>query len=136
MDLNKVSLIGNVANDPETRSLESGQSMARFRIATNYIWKDYKTKTKKETVEFHNIVAWGRLADIIGQYIKKGSKLYIEGRLQNRTWENKNGERKYMTEVVADEMIMLGHRAKPDASDEALAKEEPAAEELAVEDIA
>ena len=136
MDLNKVSLIGNVSQEPVGKTLPSGQAIARFRVATNYIWKDYKTKVKKETVEFHNVVANGRLAEIISQYVNKGSKVYIEGRLVNRSWKNSRDEKEFMTDIVADELIMLGHRNKPDESEEALAKEEPDSDELAVEDVA
>ncbi len=129
MDLNKVSLIGNLANEPEARAMKNGQATSRFRIATNYIWKDAKTKAKKETAEFHNVVAWGKLADVINQYLKKGSKVYLEGRLQNRSWLDKAGTKKYMTEVVAKELIMLGHRTGKGDPAKALAKEEVAVED-------
>ena len=134
MDLNKVSLIGNLVKEPIAKSMPSGQTASRLTVATNYVWTDLKTKQKKESVEFHNVVAWGRLADIINQYLKKGAKVYIEGRLRNRHWTDKSGSKRYMTEVVADELIMLGHRNKAETADKALAKEEPAQEELVSED--
>ena len=114
--------------------MPSGQDISRFSIATNYIWKDIKTKKKQEAVDFHNVVAWGKLAEIISQYVKKGSKVYIEGRLHNRSWNDKAGTKHYMTEVVAEELIMLGHKTKDSRSESALAKEAPNSTELAVED--
>jgi len=133
MDLNKVSLIGNLVKDPVIRKTHSGQSVATTAIATNYIWRDLKTKKQKQSVEFHNVVAWGHLADIIAEYLKKGAKVYIEGRLQSRNWDDKEGKKHYITEVIAEDVIMLGHRdkdSKTEKSAEALAKEEPAVEDL------
>src|SRR4029077_14618931 len=86
MNLNKVTLIGNMVRDPETRSIRSGQNVTRFSVATNYAWQDAKSKTKKEAVDFHDVIAWGKLGDIIAQYVKKGSKIYVEGRLRNRKY--------------------------------------------------
>lgn len=135
MDLNKVSLIGNLVKEPVSRKTTGGQSVTSASIATNYIWRDAATKKKKESVEFHNIVAWGRLADIMAEYLKKGSKVYIEGRLASRNWTDKTGKKRYVTEVVAEDLIMLGHRGTRDEastkSAEALAKEEVAVEDLA-----
>ncbi len=102
MYLNKVFLYGNLTRDPELKSLPSGQQVASFGMATNRTYKD-KDGQKKETVEFHNIVAFGRLAETIGQYMKKGRPIFIEGRLQTRSWDDKNsGEKKYRTEVIVD----------------------------------
>lgn len=112
MDLNRVTLIGNLTRDPMKKSLQSGKAVSTFSIATNAQWTDAKTKTKREDVEFHDIVAWGKLAEIIGQYVKKGSKVYVEGRLQNRSWKGKDGKSQKRTEIVADNLIMLGHRSK------------------------
>ena len=116
MDLNRVTLIGNLTKDPLKKALPSGQSVSQFSVATNYAWQDAKTKARKENVEFHDIVAWGKLAEIISQYVKKGSKVYVEGRLRNRTWKGKDGKNRRQTEVVADNLIMLGHRGKRDVS--------------------
>lgn len=110
MDLNKVTLIGNMVRDPESRSIRSGQHVTRFSVATNYAWQDAKTKTKKEAVDFHDVIAWGKLGDIITQYVKKGSKIYVEGRLRNRQYTTKDGQKRTAKEIVADNMIMLGHR--------------------------
>jgi len=106
MNLNKAMIIGNVVRDPEMRSTPSGQNVSSFSVATNLVWKD-QSGQKQEKVEFHNIVAWRRLAEIVGQYLKKGSKVYIEGRLQTRSWDDPSGVKKYRTEIVAENMIML-----------------------------
>lgn len=100
MYLNKVLLYGNLTRDPEIKALPSGQNVANFSIATNRVYKD-KEGQKKELTEFHNVVAFGRTADIIGQYMKKGKAAYIEGRLQTRSWET-DGKKNYRTEIVAE----------------------------------
>ncbi|MFH0873833.1 MAG: single-stranded DNA-binding protein [Candidatus Komeilibacteria bacterium] len=132
MDLNKVTLIGNMVKDPVLRKTPSGQSLVSTGLATNYVWKDLQSKQTKKSVEFHNVVAWGKLADIMSEYLKKGSKVYIEGRLQSRNWTDKTGKKRYSTEVVAEDLIMLGHRNKEskESTAKALAKEEPAVEDL------
>lgn len=104
--LNKVQLIGNTTKDIELKKIPSGQSVCAFSIATNRSWKD-KDGSKKDQVEFHNVVVWGKLAEICAQYVKKGNKLYLEGRLQTREWEAQDGTKRRQTEVVADNMIML-----------------------------
>jgi len=110
MSLNKVLLIGNLTRDPELRSTPSGQSVANFAVATNRVWKDPQSGEKKEAVEFHNIVMWRRLAEIAGQYLRKGSKIFLEGRLQTRSWQDQSGTKKYMTEIVAENMQMLDRK--------------------------
>lgn len=109
MSLNKVQLIGNLTRDPEMRQIPGGQVVASFGIATNLTWTD-KDGQKQSKVEFHNIVAWRRLAEICGQYLKKGGKVYIEGRLQTRDWEGEDGTKRYRTEIVAENMIMLDRK--------------------------
>jgi|TARA_Y100000310_G_scaffold226679_1_gene228848 single-strand DNA-binding protein len=109
MDLNKVMLIGNITQDPEVRTTPSGISVTSFGLATNLVWND-QSGNKQEKVEFHNIVAWRRLAEIMGQYLHKGSKIYIEGRLQTSSWDDQSGNKKYRTEVIADNMIMLDRK--------------------------
>ena len=116
MDLNKITLIGNMVRDPESRTLPSGQRVARFSLATNYSWQDAKSKAKKESVDYHAVIAWGKLADILNQYVRKGSKLYVEGRLHNRQYVAKDGQKKSASEIVADNFIMLGHRTAPKAT--------------------
>jgi len=105
--LNKVMLIGNLGRDPELSYTPTGLAVAKFSVATNERWKDENGNLQERT-EWHNIVAWRKLADICSQYLKKGSKVYIEGRIQTRSWDDRNtGVKRYMTEIVADNLIML-----------------------------
>jgi len=142
MNLNKVMLIGNITRDPELRTTPAGDSVASFSIATNFTWKD-RDGNKQEKAEFHNIVAWRKLAEIIGQYLKKGSKIYIEGRLQTRDWEDQNGVKRYRTEVIAENMIMLDSKggqsndfsSAPQSANQDEQPEPPAEDEINVEDI-
>jgi len=114
--LNKVMLIGNLGRDPEVRSTPSGQNVASFSLATNRKWKD-RDGNRQEQTEWHNIVCWGRQAEIAGQYLTKGRQIFVEGRLQTRSWDDKNsGEKKYRTEVICDNFQMLGSRGGSDAS--------------------
>jgi single-strand DNA-binding protein len=106
MDLNKAMIIGRITKDPEVRSTPSGQTVATFSLATNYVWND-QSGQKQEKVEFHNIVAWRKLAEIVGRYLKKGTKVYIEGRLQTRDWVGQDNIKRYRTEIIAENMIML-----------------------------
>ncbi len=106
MDLNKVMIIGNVTQDPESRTTQQGQNVCTFSVATNLIWTD-KSGQRQQRPEYHNVVTWRKLADICAQYLTKGKKIYIEGRLQTRNWEGKDGVKRYRTEIVADNMIML-----------------------------
>ncbi len=102
MYLNKAILIGNLTRDPELRSLPSGIKVCSFSLATNRVWKD-KNGARQEAVDYHNIVAFGRQAETVAQYMKKGSSILVEGRIQTRSWDDKNsGEKKYRTEIVAD----------------------------------
>ena len=105
--LNKVLLIGNLGKDPELSYTPSGVAVAKFSIATGERWKDQDGNVQERT-EWHNIIAWRKLAEICGQYLKKGSKVYLEGRLQTRSWDDKNtGAKRYTTEIIADDLIML-----------------------------
>ncbi len=106
MNLNKAMIIGNLTRDPEVRNTPSGVSVASFAVATNLIWTD-QSGQRQEKVEFHNVVAWRRLAEICGQYLRKGSKVYIEGRLQTRDWVGQDGMKRYRTEIIVENMIML-----------------------------
>ncbi len=105
--VNKAIVLGNLGQDPDVRSTSGGQMVANFSVATNRSWTG-KDGQKQEQTEWHNIVAWGKLAEIIEQYLKKGDQVYIEGRLQTRSWEDKSGEKRKTTEIVAQEMVMLG----------------------------
>lgn len=111
MNLNKVYLIGRLTRDPEVRNTPSGQQVATIGLATSRVWNDQATQQKREATEFHTIVAWGRLAEICGQYLKKGGLAMFEGRLQTRSWDDKTtGAKRYMTEIVAESM-QLGPRS-------------------------
>ena len=107
--VNKVILVGNLGRDPEVRYTPSGEAVANYSIATTETWKD-KQGNRQEKTEWHNIVMYRRLAEIAGEYLKKGSSVYIEGRLQTRKWQDKQGNDRYTTEIVADQMQMLGGR--------------------------
>lgn len=109
MNLNKVFIVGRLAADPEIRSMPSGQPVANIRVATNRVWND-QSGNKQEQVEFHTIVAFGGLADIISKYLKKGQMALFEGRLQTRSWQGQDGQKKYRTEIIADNM-QLGPKA-------------------------
>ena len=106
--VNKVILIGNLGKDPEVRHLENGAAVANFSIATSENYKDRKTGEKVSQTEWHNIVAWRGLAEIAEKYLKKGAKVYIEGKLKTRTWQDKEGNNRYSTEVITDSLTMLG----------------------------
>ncbi|WNO60847.1 single-stranded DNA-binding protein [Rheinheimera sp. MMS21-TC3] len=105
--INKVILIGNLGQDPEVRYMPQGGAVANFTIATSESWTDKATNEKKEATEWHRIVIYNRLAEIAGQYLKKGSKVYIEGKLKNRKWTDKEGIERYTTEILANELQML-----------------------------
>ncbi|MFA6255325.1 MAG: single-stranded DNA-binding protein [Patescibacteria group bacterium] len=117
MNLNKAMIIGNLTRDPETRTTPSGQTVTSFSVATNLIWTDANGEKQKK-VEFHNIVAWRKLAEICAQYLKKGNKVYIEGRLQTRDWEGQDGVKRYRTEIIAENMIMLDTKGTSSGSRE------------------
>ena len=106
--LNKAILIGNLGKDPEVRYSKDGAPIASFTIATSESWKDKTTGEKKEKTEWHNISAFGRLAEIVGQYLKKGSTVYVEGRITTEKWTDKEGKDRYTTKIIANEMKMLG----------------------------
>lgn len=111
MDLNKVMLIGNLTRDPETRVTPQGTNVCSFGLATNFVFTD-ASGSKQQRAEFHNIVAWRKLGEICQQYLKKGSKIFVEGRLQTRTWDGNDGKKNYRTEVIMDNMIMLDSRGR------------------------
>jgi len=104
-------LIGRVTQDPEVRNTPSGVAVTSFGLATNLYWKDQNGQ-QQDKVEFHNIVAWRKLAEICGQYLNKGSRIYIEGRLQTSSWDDQSGNKRYRTEVIADNMIMLDRKSE------------------------
>lgn len=129
MYLNKVTLIGNLTRDPELKALPGGTQVCAFSIATNETFKD-KSGAKQERVEFHNIVCFGKTAENVSRYMKKGSQIYIDGKLQTRTWEDKNsGEKKYRTEIVANS-IQFGNKPQGQASAPAKSAEGQQSEDI------
>lgn len=108
--INKVILVGNLGNDPETRYMPSGGAVTNISIATSESWKDKQTGQQQERTEWHRVVFFNRLAEIAGEYLKKGSKVYVEGSLRTRKWQDQSGQDKYSTEIVAAEMQMLDSR--------------------------
>lgn len=155
MDLNKALVIGRLTRDPEMRTTPQGTNVCSFSIATNYVYKTPNGE-KQEQVEYHNVVAWRKLAEIAAQYLKKGSRVYIEGRIQTRSWQGTDGVKKNRTEIVLDNMIMLDSKGStfagsgvpmgaeaPDQSSfmksieevPTINQEQPIDEEISVEDI-
>lgn len=108
--INKVILVGNVGGDPETRYMPSGSAVTNITIATNETWKDKQTGEKKERTEWHRVALFNRLAEVAAEYLRKGSQVYIEGKLRTRKWQGKDGQDRYTTEIIASEMQMLGGR--------------------------
>ena len=124
--INKVILVGNLGQDPDTRYMPSGSAVTNLRIATNESWKDKQTGEKKDKTEWHTVVMFGKLAEIAAEYLKSGSQVYVEGKLQTRKWQDKEGSDRYTTEIVANEMQMLGGK-NAGAQREDAAPERPAA---------
>ncbi len=125
--VNKVILVGRLGKDPEVKYTQGGTAVARFSLATDEVWKD-QSGEKQQKTEWHNIVAWNKLAEICGQYLSKGRLVYIEGRLQTRNWEDKEGNKRTTTEIRADNMVMLG--GKPEEARPEKAAPSPAAPSL------
>jgi single-strand DNA-binding protein len=108
--VNKVILIGHLGQDPQQRAMPSGKAVVNLRVATTDQWRDKQTGENKEATEWHNVVMFDRLAEIAAEYLRKGSQIYVEGRIRTRKWQDKEGQDRYTTEVVANEMTMLGGR--------------------------
>ncbi len=133
--VNKVILIGTLGRDPEVKATQTGQSVASLSVATSEQWTDKASGEKTEKTEWHKVTIWGKLADIAGQYLRKGSSVYLEGKIQTRKWQDQNGQDRYSTEVVADQMQMLGGKGagndhgdrEPPAPKSAPPKQQPAA---------
>ena len=125
--VNKVIIIGNLGRDPEVRYMPDGGAIANISVATTDTWKD-KSGEKQERTEWHRVAFFGKLAEIAGEYLKKGSQVYVEGSLRTRKWQDKEGKERYTTEIVADRMQMLGSRA---GGSESMAREEAPAKESA-----
>ena len=132
-DFNKVIILGNVVADPESRMTPNGQSVCSFRVATNRRWKDASGNLQEET-EFHNVVAWGKLAEIAGQILYNGRKTLVEGRLKTRNWEGQDGVKRYSTEIIAENISALGAPQNASAPVEETAPVE-AKEEVSIEEV-
>ncbi len=115
--VNKAIIVGNLGRDPEVRYTASGNAIANITVATTDNWKDRQSGERQEKTEWHRVVFFGRLAEITGEYLKKGAQVYIEGRLQTRKWEDKSGQERYTTEIVGNELQMLGARASSTSID-------------------
>ena len=124
--VNKVILVGNLGRDPEVRYSPNGQAVANVTLATSESWKDKTSGEKQEKTEWHRVVFFGRLAEIAGEYLKKGAQIYIEGRLQTRKWQDKDGKDRYTTEIVANDMQMLGSRAGAGVPSDNFNQDQPA----------
>lgn len=114
--INKVILVGNLGNDPDMRYTEGGAVVANISIATAESWKDKNTGEQQERTEWHKVVFFGRLAEIVGEYLRKGSQVYIEGRLKTQKWQDKEGQDRYTTQIIANEMQMLGSKSSGSAN--------------------
>jgi single-strand DNA-binding protein len=120
--VNKVILVGNLGRDPETRYMPNGDAVTNIAVATTESWKDKNTGEKKELTEWHRITFYRKLAEVVGQYTKKGSAIYVEGKLQTRKWTDKEGVERYTTEIIADSMQMLGGGPQSQGSEQAASK--------------
>jgi single-strand DNA-binding protein len=109
--VNKVIIVGNLGNDPDTKYMPSGSAVTNLSVATNESWKDKQTGEQKDRTEWHRVAMFGRLAEIAAEYLRKGSQVYIEGKLRTRKWQDQSGNDRYSTEIIADEMQMLGGRS-------------------------
>lgn len=116
--VNRVTLLGHLGQDPEIRTTPGGKSVATMRLATSEQWTDRESGERKEATEWHTIVIWGKLAEVCEQYLRKGSQVYFEGKLRTRKWQDKQGNDRYSTEVIADEMVMLGGGQRGEARNE------------------
>lgn len=134
MYINKAQIYGNITKDIELKSLPSGSAVCSFSVATNRTWKD-KDGKKAEEVQYHNIVAFGKTAELIHQYMKKGSPIYIEGRIQTRSWETKDGGKRYTTEIVVEQMQFGPKKVDRDAQDNTEREESPEEGEIGADDI-
>ncbi len=110
--INKVIIVGNLGQDPETRYMPSGSAVTNFTVATNESWKDKQTGEQKDRTEWHRVAMFNRLAEVAAEYLRKGSQVYIEGKLRTRKWQGQDGNDRYTTEIIADEMQMLGGRGE------------------------
>jgi len=137
MNLNKIFILGNLTRDPESRALPSGQNVVNFGVATNRVWND-KTGTRQEDTQFHNIVVFGKMADVCAKYLTKGKMVLVEGRIQNRSWNAQDGTKKYRTEIIAETIQLgprLGSTGRSEASLTSHPAKSPAKKEIPAEEI-
>ncbi len=134
MNLNKVILVGRLTADPEIRTIPSGQQVCSFGLATNRVWTNQSTKQREEKTEFHNIVLWGKLAEIASQYLNKGSLTLIEGRLQTRSWQDQSGVKKYRTEIIGESLQMGPKSTNSPQPKQQEQKKEPSSEIPVIEE--
>ncbi|MBI3115411.1 MAG: single-stranded DNA-binding protein [Candidatus Kerfeldbacteria bacterium] len=116
MDFNRVTLVGNLVRDPEAKKTGKGGGLTTFTLATNRVWRDPQSKEKNETVEFHPVAAWGKLGEVVAQYVKKGNKVYLEGRIAHQTFTNKTGAKQSAVNIIAENLILLSPQS-PDAEE-------------------
>ena len=135
MNLNKVILVGRLTQDPQTRATPSGQTVGSFGLATNRVWTNQTTKQREEKTDFHNIVLWGKLAEIASQYLKKGNLLLVEGRIQTRSWQDPSGNKRYKTEIIAENIQLPPKSMTPKTQENIPIIEEAKDEEIDVRDI-
>ena len=133
--INKVILVGNLGADPETRYMPNGDAVANIRLATTESWKDKASGEKKEITEWHRVVFYRGLAEIVGQYLKKGSSVYVEGRIRTRKWTDKEGQERYTTEIEANEMQMLGGKPSGDSATSEKPRNAQGAQNTAIQDM-
>ena len=124
MSLNRALLLGHLGADPEVRYTEGGQAVANFRMATSETWTD-KAGQKQEKTEWHKIVAWGRTAELVGQYLKKGRQVFVEGRIETREWQDKDGQKRWSTEIKADRVVFVGGKSEGDGATSGSQNERP-----------
>ena len=138
MDLNRASILGRLTRDPEVRTTPGGQNVASMSVATGRVWTD-KDGVKQERTEYHNCVLWGKLGEIAGQYLSKGRRVFVEGRIETRSWDAQDGAKKYRTEIIVDNLIMLdgprGSEGGAPTSQKSSPSSAPADNEIKVEDI-
>lgn len=124
MDINKVTLVGRLGRKPEEKQVSPEKKFCSFSVATNYSWRDFKTKEKKDKTEFHRVILWGKLADIAMQYLDKGSQVYIEGRIAYNEWTDKEGKKHENTDIIGSELVLLGSKKSDELVKEELNEQE------------
>lgn len=134
MDINRATIVGRLTRDPESRTTNSGTNVVNFSVATNSAWKDRATGERKEAVEYHNVIAWGKLGEIVSQYMHKGRRVLVEGRLQTRSWDGQDGAKRNRTEIVADNIIMLDSKSATSTGSAGAAVPDRTTEEIQIEE--